>query len=142
MASREESARTAWGALTRLWFSEELHAQLHRAVEVAGLPHPGALKALMQLDEDEAPSMRWLAEQLRCDASYVTNLVDHLEEAGMVQRQVSPTDRRVKLVHLTAAGRAARDKARDVMTTPLPSFDRLTDAEARSLARILGKLLG
>ncbi|HEX9994963.1 MAG TPA: MarR family transcriptional regulator [Acidimicrobiales bacterium] len=142
MASKEESARAAWGALTRLWFSDELHTQLHRAVEAAGLPHPGALKALMHLDEDRAPAMRWLAEQLRCDASYVTSLVDHLEDLELVERQVSPTDRRVKLVHLTPAGRAARDKARDVLTTPLPAFDRLTDAEATALARILGKLLG
>jgi DNA-binding MarR family transcriptional regulator len=141
VATREDSARAAWSALTRLFFGDEVHAQLHRAVEAAGLPHPGALKALMLLGQDDAPSMRWLADQLRCDASYVTFLVDHLEEGGLVERQVSPTDRRVKVVHLTDAGRKARDKAHHVLTTPLPAFERLSDAEARNLARILDKLL-
>lgn len=142
MTTRDDSARAAWTALTELFFSDAVHDRFHEAVAAAKLPHPGALKALMHLGRDEPPSMRFLAEELRCDASYVTNLVDQLEAAGLVERRVSPTDRRVKLVHLTPAGRRARDRATKVITTPLDVFDRLTDAEARSLARILGKLVG
>ena len=142
MASGDEPARAAWTALTELFFSDAVHDRLHDAVAAARLPHPGALKALMQLEAGDPPSMRTLAERLRCDASYVTNLVDQLEAAGLVERRVSPTDRRVKLVHLTPAGRRARDRARNVITTPLDTFDRLSESEARSLARLLDKLLG
>lgn len=142
MTAKDDPARAAWAALTELFFGDAVHDRFHEAVAAARLPHPGALKALMHLDTDEAPSMRSLAERLRCDASYVTNLVDQLEAAGLVERRVSPADRRVKLVHLTAAGRRARDRATKVITTPIDVFDRLTEAEARSLARILGKLVG
>jgi DNA-binding MarR family transcriptional regulator len=142
MATKDEPARAAWIALTELFFGDAVHDRIHEAVAAARLPHPGALKALMHLGGDEAPSMRRLAEQLRCDASYVTNLVDLLEDAGFVERRVAPTDRRVKLVHLTPAGRRARDRATKVVTTPIDVFDRLTEADARSLARILGKLVG
>lgn len=141
MAAPEQPVQEAWATLARLLFSDELHDQVHRAVEAARLPHPGALKALLHLDGPEAPSMRAIAERLRCDASYVTMLVDQLEAAGLVERQVSPTDRRVKLVHLTAAGRTARDRAEAELNTPPATMDRLSEREARTLARLLGKIL-
>lgn len=141
MAAPDAPAHDAWSTLARLLFSDELHDQVHRAVEAAGLPHPGALKALLHLEGPEAPSMRAIAERLRCDASYVTMLVDQLEGAGLVERRVSPTDRRVKLVHLTPAGRQARDRASAELNSPPATMDRLTEREARTLARLLGKLV-
>ncbi len=85
--------------------------------------------------------MRSLADEMRCDASYITNLVDSLEALGYVERRVSSVDRRVKLVHLTPGGRAAQEAARAVITTPPKALDRLTVAEARTLARILAKVV-
>jgi len=58
--------------------------------------NPGSLKALLDLDIDNPSSMRSLAEAWHCDASNVTWLVDQLETRGLVRRQVSTLDRRVR----------------------------------------------
>jgi DNA-binding MarR family transcriptional regulator len=42
----------------------------------------------------------------------VTELVDGLERAGLVERVIDPGDRRARLVHLTDAGRVAYESAR------------------------------
>jgi DNA-binding MarR family transcriptional regulator len=140
-AEKAELLRAAWTAVGELFFGQEMHDRFHDAAEQAGVPHPGALKALMGLDGDVPRSMGSLADEMRCDASYITNLVDSLESLGYVERRVSPVDRRVKLVHLTPGGRAAQDSARAVITRPPAALDRLTVAEARTLARLLAKVV-
>jgi DNA-binding MarR family transcriptional regulator len=46
-------------------------------------------------------------EELGVPRSTITNLVDRLEHAGLVERLPDPTDRRVTLVQLAPAGRTA-----------------------------------
>lgn len=120
--------------------SDDNHDRFHLAAEAAGVPHPGALKLLLSLDPDDPPSMRELAERMRCDASWVTSLVDALESPGLAARVVSPTDRRVKRVQITDDGEGAKTRAMDVLATPPKVMDRLSEAETRTLARILRKL--
>ena len=142
MASSVVAARRqAWRHLSRLLLSDETHDRMHAACAAVGLPHPGSLKALLWLSEDEPQSMRTLAEAMHCDASYITGLVDALEEPGYVERRVAPSDRRVKLIALTATGRAARSRALDVMLSPPESFKRLTADETRTLASLLAKMV-
>jgi DNA-binding MarR family transcriptional regulator len=122
-----------------MFMSDEIHSRFHAACEAAALPHPGALKTLLHLKAHDPPSMRALAEFMSCDASYVTSMVDLLEALDYVERRVSPTDRRVKLVALTSVGDGAIKLALDVMLTPPEGFDNLSDAELRTLAKLLGK---
>ncbi|MEZ5237438.1 MAG: MarR family transcriptional regulator [Microthrixaceae bacterium] len=140
MASRDDEAREAWLHATELFLSSEMRDRIHEACAAVGLPHPGSLKALILLDEPDAPSMRHMAEALRCDASYITGLVDALEDLDYVERRGSTTDRRVKLVHLTDRGRRARADALAVMTEPPKGFESLSDAEIRTLNRLIGKV--
>jgi DNA-binding MarR family transcriptional regulator len=133
--------RAAWTSASELFFSQEMHDRFHQAAAQAGVPHPGALKALLGLDQAAPRSMRSLADEMRCDASYVTNLVDSLEALGYVERRVSPLDRRVKQVHLTDAGVAAQVAARQVITSPPRALERLSVAEARTLVRLLAKVV-
>jgi DNA-binding MarR family transcriptional regulator len=140
MTSRDELSRRAWSALAQVFFGDEMHDRFHSATAAAGLPHPGALKALLTLDVEDSRSMRSLAQVMRCDASYVTALVDALENLGYVERQASQTDRRVKLVALTAKGQRAQDEAREVLSQPPKALGDLTDAEVRTLAKIAAKL--
>jgi DNA-binding MarR family transcriptional regulator len=65
---------------------------------------PGHMKLLMQLDEGDGRAMGSLAQSFRCDASTMTWLVDRLEERGLVERRMLPSDRRVKAVALTTLG--------------------------------------
>jgi DNA-binding MarR family transcriptional regulator len=135
-----EPARETWAAVARIFFSDEMHDRFHDAAQAAGLPHPGALKCLLGLELGTPQSMRALADDMRCDASYITGLVDVLEKAGFVERRTATGDRRVKLVHLTRSGQKAKERADHVLTTPPKALDRLTDTEHRSLAKLLAKL--
>jgi DNA-binding MarR family transcriptional regulator len=137
---RAELAKQAWSSATQLFFGDEMHDRFHEAAREAGMPHPGALKALMGLDSDTPRSMRAMAEDMGCDASYVTALVDALESRGYVERRVSPTDRRVKLVHVTKAGQSAQRRAEAVLHEPPKVLDRLTLAETKTLATLMAKL--
>ena len=57
--------------------------------------------------ESEGPlSMRKLAEALDVSVASATGIVDRMADRGLVEREQSPTDRRVVLVHATTAGRA------------------------------------
>jgi len=58
---------------------------------------------LRRLRQGPSP-MRRLADQMNCEASNLTGLVDRLETRGLVERQPFPEDRRVKCVALTEAG--------------------------------------
>ncbi|MFJ6196171.1 MarR family winged helix-turn-helix transcriptional regulator [Micromonospora sp. NPDC092111] len=85
------------------------------AVAELGLT-PAAARALHELDPDRPSPGRDLAEQLGCDRSNVTALVDKLELAGLVVRRVDPADRRQKALLVTAEGRRVRDRVHQVMS--------------------------
>jgi DNA-binding MarR family transcriptional regulator len=89
----------------------------HQDEEIVGLGlTPAAARALHQLDPDRPSPARDLAEQLRCDRSNVTALVDKLEQAGLVERRLDPADRRQKTLVVTEAGRRMRDRVHRVMS--------------------------
>ena len=85
MSERDEDGRAAWRHVTDLFLSPESHDRFHTACKAAGLPHPGALRLLLQLRRAEPPTMGGLAGFLSCDASYATALVDALESLGYVR---------------------------------------------------------
>ena len=101
---------------------------------------PKQLGVLWRLDPDGPGSpMRAIAQSLYCDASYVTDLVDRLEERGLIVRSPDPSDRRVKLLKLTAKGTKLRQTALERLYDPPAGFERLTPEEQRTLARLLEK---
>ena len=55
---------------------------------------------------EAAPTVGYLAERLLIKHHSAVGLVDRLEEAGLVTREQSATDRRQVLVRLTDAGKA------------------------------------
>lgn len=54
-------------------------------------------------------SMRAFAEDLSCDPSNVTGLVDRAERLGLVRRVPDSNDRRVRMLTLTPKGRRLRE---------------------------------
>lgn len=133
-------ARDAWRCFFQLVFSEESHDRMHDACEAVGLS-PGLMRALLSLQPGQPRPMKPLAAQWRCDASYVTSLVDGLEERGFVERQVSPRDRRAKVIALTEGGERARQELLDHLHRPPEFFSALTPAERRTLRDLLAKLV-
>ncbi|WP_336213371.1 MarR family winged helix-turn-helix transcriptional regulator [Nonomuraea sp. LPB2021202275-12-8] len=88
------------------------HGYVHR-LEPLGL-NPGQARALRALADAGRPlRMVQLAEELRIVPRSVTPVVDALEEAGLVRRQVDPANRRSTLVELTPRGREAVERARE-----------------------------
>src|SRR5437773_4765323 len=69
--------------------------------------------ALRSLDPDRPVAMSSLAEQLACDASNVTGIVDKLESRGLIARQGAEGDRRIKMLAVTDKGRQLRDQLRN-----------------------------
>lgn len=133
-------ARDAWAAVFALVFSEDSHERMHDACESLGLT-PGLMKALLTMRAGGERPMKELAGLWRCDASYVTSLVDGLEERGFVERQAHPTDRRAKVVALTPLGEKTREQLLDKLHDPPAWFDVLSTDERRDLRDLLRKLV-
>ena len=131
-----QAASEAWRGLVDFW------TKRNRWVQVAGELgiSPGHAKALTLLAVDDPPPMGVLAEGLHCDASFVTNIVDKLEERGFAERRPSPTDRRVKTVVITEAGLKARAQFEAALYEPPDELLDLPDADLKTLARIVAKL--
>ena len=101
-----------------------------------GLTMPQA-RVLYFVESD--PTVGKLAKKLDCDASYITGLVDSLEKAKLLKRQVDADDRRIKRLVLTAAGRRARQKVAKVIGESF-DLDGLVPDEAQQFAQLLRKL--
>jgi DNA-binding MarR family transcriptional regulator len=85
--------------------------------------------------------MKDMADEMTCDASYITALVDRLEELGLAERRPSAVDRRVKEVALTAKGEQVAEEITGTMRTPPAEFDALDAKQRRSLARLMGHVV-
>jgi DNA-binding MarR family transcriptional regulator len=90
----------------------------------------------------EQPSMRELADRLRCDASNITGLVDRLERRDLVCRVSDPHDARVKRVHLTPNGRQLAKRMRSRFFEGSPSVASLSVADQRALLKLLRRAVG
>ena len=134
------AAAEAWQALFQLFFNGEGQRRFHEACDATGLA-PGALKTLLQLDPGDPVPMRDLAGVFHCDPSYVTSLVDTLEQAGLAERQLHPTDRRVRVVVATDRGLETQAAVRAILDQPPESFATLSEHELNQLRDTLRKLL-
>jgi DNA-binding PadR family transcriptional regulator len=71
----------------------------------------------------------------------VTTVVDSLEEAGLVRREIDPGNRRAIRLHLTDRGMAVRNDMREARRQAAEDlFAHLSDADRRALAGLLTKL--
>ncbi|MEU3842787.1 MarR family transcriptional regulator [Streptomyces sp. NPDC028635] len=85
-------------------------------------------------------SMSTLATTLTCDASNMTGIVDRLEKRGLVRREPSASDRRVKNVVLTEEGERVIDVIRGNMHRTLAGLDRLDEQEQGALGALLERV--
>lgn len=99
---------------------------------------PSQVAVLRHLDD--ARSQRDLAGCLHVDASNVTDLVDRLEERGLVVRTVDPHDRRVRRIVLTPDGDELRSKLFEQALATAPMRAPLSPAEQRTLCELLGRI--
>lgn len=81
-------------------------------------------------------TMRDLAERMSCEPSNATFVVDRLEKQGLIERRPHPTDRRAKLLTLTAAGTGLRGSLLDLLAQDSP-LGGLSASQQRTLQRLL-----
>jgi DNA-binding MarR family transcriptional regulator len=97
--------------------------------------------ALWAIDPDEpAPTMKVMAQRLRCNASSLTFISDRLVKLGYITRTEDPSNRRFRVLGLTPAGEKARQEALDVLEESCPLI-RLTDVQQDDLMKLLGQTL-
>jgi DNA-binding MarR family transcriptional regulator len=109
-----------------------------RSAESLGLSAP-MFHALMSMGGTPC-SQRELAGTLHYDASNVTGIVDRLVERGLVERQVDPKDRRIRLVVITEAGIELRKQLIQLVLTNGRTLVGLTDDEQLQLRDLLRKI--
>ena len=138
MKSTKSKACEAWQLLIKFFFTQR--ADLPTLASEFELS-PVQCHILHLMEPDRPIPMGSLAEALACDASNVTGLVDRLESRGLIRRQPSAEDRRVKVLELTPAGLRLRATVLERMTKPPESLVRLSADEQRVLVKILKHLL-
>lgn len=112
-----------------------MRALWHRRMRAFDLTPPQAI-SLRKLLDGPLP-MGSVAEVLSCDASTLTGIADRLEERNLIQRQVDPADRRVKLLALTDAGRQLVASIDGPFTADLPGIAALSEPDRDELTRLL-----
>jgi MarR family transcriptional regulator, lower aerobic nicotinate degradation pathway regulator len=102
---------------------------------------PVQYAALQTVVNTPAIDQRTLARQIGFDTSTIGGVVDRLEARGLMQRNASPGDRRVRLLTATDEGEAlleavipAMQRAQERMLEPLPKRER---AEFMRMLRVL-----
>jgi DNA-binding MarR family transcriptional regulator len=129
-------------SLAELFWSvaRRLRHQSHASLQPLGIT-PGQARALSVLARHGTMRQGELSEHLKIAPRSTTEVVDGLEERGLVERLPDPADRRATLVELTSIGgtmagkiRAERGAQGERLFAELSAHDRA------ELARILGSL--
>ena len=81
-----------------------------------------------------------LAGRLGCDASNVTGLSDRLSAQGLVERQPSEADRRVKVLVLSPEGELVHRRLWQRLMTDSPMSKGLSRKQQLSLHRLMAQL--
>lgn len=96
---------------------------------------------LFEIRRKGAPSMQQVAEELGMDVTTFSRQAKGLEGKGLIVRTVSPEDRRVSLLGLTAAGDDALKRIDSYMAARIEEiFSSMTPFERETVVRSLGLL--
>jgi DNA-binding MarR family transcriptional regulator len=96
---------------------------------------------LLLIDPNQPRPMKNFCGLFHCDASNVTGIIDGLEQKGLVSRQNDPSDRRIKVVCLEAAGTSLQQTIlAQIAHSNGFLFDPLSSSEAEQFVHIVRKL--
>jgi DNA-binding MarR family transcriptional regulator len=115
-------------------------AQAQRLAPLGLTPAQERALRLIARDE-EPPRMTELADRLGIVPRSLTTVIDALEEAGLVRRDIDPSNRRAILLRLTERGVAVRDDLREARRRAAEDLFAALSAEDRTtLAALLTRL--
>ena len=110
-------------------------------LEPLGLTYPQYLVLLVLWERDGLP-VKELGERLALDSGTLTPLLKRLDHQGLVERRRGEDDERLVRIHLTAAGRALRGRARKIPAELAcrAGYDLASDRSIRDLVRLRDEL--
>src|SRR5215471_7230802 len=112
-----------------------------QATEAHGVT-PVQYAALNQVARTPGVDQRTLARTIGLDTSTIASVIDRLEARGLMERQASPEDKRVRLLALTEAGREVLAAVGpDVLQAQERMLDPLGKAERVEFMRMLHKVV-
>jgi DNA-binding MarR family transcriptional regulator len=115
--------------------STRFYGEYDAAAEAQDLT--GVQARLLAVVADGPAPMNQLASVLKCEPSNITGLVDRLAARGLVTREPSPTDRRVKLVTATPTGAELSGKVWAELDFAAEPLAALSDEERVTLRDLL-----
>lgn len=120
--------------------SRQLRRLFDERVRGLGLTGPQA-RLLLSLERNPNENQSFYAERLEIEPITLTRIVDRLEDAGWIERQADPADRRARILHLTDKSRGIvarlRISVEALFEDMLAGFDA---AERDLLARLLDRM--
>jgi DNA-binding MarR family transcriptional regulator len=121
--------------------ARSMAAQLADELRPAGVGI-GQWAILLFLWARDGMSQAELSRVVAIEPPTMVRTVDRMVRDGLVTREADPRDARVSRIHLTAKGRALRDKlVPKAVAINGANLERLTAREASELHRLVGKLL-
>ncbi|MFC6714468.1 MarR family winged helix-turn-helix transcriptional regulator [Branchiibius cervicis] len=119
---------------------EPLGLSPHHARALEVIARGGAARGEPAIDVP--PRLSLLAERLRIAPRSVTEVVDALEDKGLVRREPDPGDRRATVVQLSEEGERTAERIRQLRHTRMDRLlDALDDHEQAQLTVLLQKVL-
>lgn len=118
-------------------------ARYHEEYEEAAAGHQltGAQARVLALLAREPLPMRHIAQQLKCEPSNITGIVDRLEARGLAERRPDPADRRIKLAAATDEGRETAARLRGALNFARAPLAGLSEDERTTLRDLLKRML-
>ena len=126
-------------------FGHQLHLMVQKeakrcGIEFMGGPQGQVIRFLERREhEQELTLIKDIEQELNITKSVASNLVKRMVQNGLVELEVSPSDKRAKFVHLT-------EKSRSQMQKVKAFFDRidrsLLEGVSKSDLEIFEKVLG
>ena len=112
-----------------------VHARMYALVGQVGL-HRGQPLVLKALWGQDGLTQTELTELLHVRPATMTNMIKHMEQAGLVERRRTERDRRVSRVYLTEAGQEIQGQVQQIWRDfEAQVFAGLSEEERASLLR-------
>lgn len=138
-----EAAVAAWVRLIKAQHAAQ--AQVEQAFKDGGFPPLAWYDVLWELERGDRGGMRpfELERELLVPQYGLSRLLERMAKAGYLERHPCEEDGRGQLILLTKQGRQLRRKMWQVYAAALKAAvaDRLSEKEAVTLSKLLGKLL-
>jgi DNA-binding MarR family transcriptional regulator len=100
-----------------------------------------AYVVLVALADEPVRTQAALADAIRADKTRIIPVLDDLQQRGLIERSPDPSDRRSRLLSLTAAGRQLHRAARSgIRAYERRLLDRLSPAQRSGLLGALAAL--